>query len=247
MSGANASPIGRSHQVMSRFVFLACVLMFVAAPAFAQEEAGRGGDMGVQLVPVGPDNVKAIKETLAKAKITLTRDQENALKPIIEETVKAMEELNAQMGAGRGAGRGGGEGRGRGAGGGRGMNPMQIARLGELNDQFEAKMKTVLNPDQVTAWDAHKKEEIKRGGGIEALKVILGDANAPLTAEQEQKIAPLYQELFRAKMMLTRESQGQPEAAKMKQLDLNNATQVLTHLNPAQRKALLDSMKPPAK
>ena len=63
-------------------------------PALAQDEGGGGGDMGVQMVPVGPDNVKAIKETLAKAKITLTRDQENALKPIIDETVKAMEELN---------------------------------------------------------------------------------------------------------------------------------------------------------
>jgi hypothetical protein len=70
---------------------------------------------------------------------------------------------------------------------------------------------------------------------------------SPLTAEQEQKIAPLYQELFRSKAMLARESQGQPDPAKVKQLDLNNATQVLTFLNPAQRKALLDSMKPPSK
>jgi hypothetical protein len=101
--------------------------------------------------------VKAIRETLAKAKITLSRDQENALKPIIEETVKAMEQLNASMaparGEARGEGRGGG--RGRGAAGGRGMNPAQVARLRELNEQFETKMKTVLKPDQVTAWDAY--------------------------------------------------------------------------------------------
>jgi hypothetical protein len=262
---SNVSPSGRNHQVMRRSIVFTFVALMLVVPGFAQEEGGGGGDLGIQMVPVGPDNVKAIRDTLAKAKITLSRDQEAALKPIVEETVKAMEELNASMaarggeaaaGQPRGEGRGGrggegrsgarGEGRG-GRGGGRPMSPEHVAKLRELNAEFETKMKTVLKPDQVATWDAYRKEEIKRAGGLEALKVILADANAPLTPEQEQKLAPLYQELARSKAMLARQSQGQPDQAKLKQLDLANATQVLTFLNAAQRKALLDSMKPPAK
>jgi hypothetical protein len=241
---------------MKYFVAVICLVAFAALPAAAQEEGGgAGGGMDVQLVPIGPDNVKAIRDTLAKAKITLTRDQENALRPIIEETVKAMEELNAgargqggpegeARSGGRGEGRGGRAGRGMGRGGG--FSPEMVAKLRELNDQFETKMKTVLKPDQVAAWDAYRKEERKRAGGLEALKVILEDANAPLTADQEQKLAPLYQELFRAKAQLAREGQGQADPAKLKELDLKNATQVLPFLNSTQKKALLDSMKPAA-
>ncbi|MBI4474645.1 MAG: hypothetical protein HY646_18385, partial [Acidobacteria bacterium] len=89
---------------MKHCVVLIGLIIFTTVPALAQEEGGGRGDLSVSLVPVGPDNVKAIRDTLAKAKITLSRDQENKLKPIIDETVKAMEELNASMGAGRGRG-----------------------------------------------------------------------------------------------------------------------------------------------
>lgn len=240
-------------------LLLTCFILLAALPALAQEEAGPAGDggMSVQVTPIGPDNVKAIKNTLAKAKISLSRDQENALKPFIEEAVKAMEELNATMAAARGGrgGMGSGTPRREAGAGMRGqggppmtmVNPEYTAKMRELNDAFEAKMKTVLRPDQAAAWDAYRKEEIKRAGGLEALKMILADAKTPLSPEQERQIGPLYTELFRARTMLTRQSQGNPDAAKLKELESNNALQVMKFLGPAQKKALLDSMRPATK
>jgi uncharacterized membrane protein len=44
-------------------------------------------------------------------------------------------------------------------------------------------------------------------------------------------------------MRLTVEGQGTPDAAKLKELESNNAVQVARFLNPAQKKALVESMK----
>lgn len=274
---------------MRRFVGSIVFSALFSLPVLAQGPdtmgaAGEvGGQMGIQLTPMSPDNLKIVKDALSKARISLNKDQEKALQPVIDETVQAMSDLVAGMGGGRGmsgvrgqsgAGmeRGAGEGRGTGAvppgmgGGGRGTGggmppegmrggmrgaggmgggPAGAAnpRLREINEQFEARMKTILKPDQAAAWDGYRKNQIRKSGGFDALKLILAEANAPMTPEQEQQVAPLYMELFRARTQLTREAAGRPDPVKLKELDANNAVQVAKFLNAAQKKALLDSLK----
>lgn len=239
---------------MKRFLLFVCLVPVWAIPAFDQED-GPGGlgagmtvttDQSIQLQDMA-DPLKQLKETLAKATISLTKEQEKALQPVIEETIRAMQELTAGAGAGasrgQGFGRGAGQGDGARANRGGGLGAAFNPRMRELNDQFEAKMKAILKPDQAAVWEAYKNDQIKRSGGIEALKVMLADASAALSPEQEQQIAPLYIELNRARTQLMREGQGRPDPVKVKELEANNAVQVAKFLNPAQKKALLDSLR----
>jgi hypothetical protein len=246
--------MAESEILMRCLCVFAFSVLFFALPAFAQDDgpASFGGGMTVDESPMQlqqmADPIKQIKETLAKAKISLSRDQERALQPAIDETIKAMQELTAGGPAAGNRGQGfarGGRGGFRGQMAGRGGAEVlaQSPRMRELNDQFEAKMKAILKPDQAAAWDAYRKDQIKKAGGLEALKIILADANAPLTPEQEQQIAPLYMELTRARMRLTIEGQGTPEPAKLKVLESDNAVQVAKFLNAAQKKALVESMR----
>jgi hypothetical protein len=117
-------------------------------------------------------------------------------------------------------------------------------RLRELNDQFEAKLKAILKPDQAAAWDAYKREQIRRAGGLGALKIVLEEAKAPaLTPEQEQQIGLLYAELNRSRVRLAVQSGGQADPAKIKELETSTSAQVLRALNADQRKAMLDSIR----
>jgi hypothetical protein len=244
-------------------------MALAAVVSFAQEQEGRvvgsgdgdgsdqnDGGAGIQLQQMA-DPLKQLKEVLAQARIALTRDQERALQPAIDETVKAMQEMaqNAAPAAERGRGGAappeGARGRGaRGAGaGGRGFavaaaNP----RMRELNDQFEAKLKAILKPDQVAAWDAYRKEQTKRAGGLAALKIVLEEAKAPpLGPEQEQQIGSLYAELNRARVRLAFEAGGQADPTKTKELETNTSAQVLRALNADQRRAMLDAIRAQAK
>jgi len=67
------------------------------------------------------------------------------------------------------------------------------------------------------------------------------EAGAPLTAEQEPQIQTFYVEDAQQRVQLLREFQGQPDPAKMAELERTTMAKVARLLNPAQRKALLDS------
>lgn len=173
----------------------------------------------------------AVKRFLLQSKVTLSGDQERALKPAIEAAFRlvqdTVEKLGGQPGAGGERGfrgqRGGGRGRGDG-GASIPNNPQLNAELQKINDDVLAKIFAALKPDQQAAFTKWKNDIIKKAGGFEALKIVMHEAGAPLTPEQEPQIQALY-----------------TEAAKLAEPELTTMTKVAKLLTAAQRKALLDS------
>src|SRR5262245_16938678 len=116
---------------MKRWVWVLAVLL-VATPVFAQEEGGGGlpsslfggGDLGNRGQQANP--MDAVKKFFTNANVTVTGDQEKAMKPVVEAAFKqvqdTVERLGGQPGsAGERGFRGqGGERRGGGGGGGGG-------------------------------------------------------------------------------------------------------------------------------
>src|SRR5205814_7366471 len=154
----------------------------------------------------------------------------------------------AARGAGQGQGgqdRRGGERRGRGEGRGGGLaalaNGPAAQELKRMNDDLMAKINSVLKPDQQAAFKKFQNDEVKKGGGFAALKVVMEEAGAPLTAEQEPQIQGLYSEDAKQRAQLFREAQGRPEPAKLADLEKATMAKVARLLTPAQRKALLES------
>jgi hypothetical protein len=244
---------------MKRLIWLSAALL-MAAPLFAQDEgpsspfAGGGGQQVFSRIDeINPmDSVKAF---LAKAKITLSGDQEKALRPGVDAALQQMRDVTARLAPQPGGGQraaGGAEGRGRGGfarggdgGGRRGPggdpnSPLNV-ELRKINDDLVAKISAVLKPDQQAVFKKYQNDQIKAAGGFGALKVVMEEAGAPLTPEQEPQIQGLYTEDAQQHAQLVRESQGQPDPAKVADLERATMTKVARLLTAAQRKALLDS------
>lgn len=223
---------------------------------------GMGGPRGMMRSPL-----EQLKEVLAKANVPLSSDQEKKLKPIAEEQMKQREEMMERM---RGQGMGGGRGEGRGErrgggqagpggpeggpGGGRGMGGPMGGPMGDamrrMNEDFQAKVSPILTPAQQEAWQKFQNEQVMQRGGYEALKLTLTLAGSPITAEQEPQIQSLYQEMNQQRGEMFRGMQGPPSPerraemeSKMKELEAATLAKVVKLLNPAQRKALLESRK----
>ena len=241
------------------------IAVVIVLPAYAQEEGG-GGDGGAAGVGAGQtqvftrvDNVDPMDQVrtfLGKANIKLTGDQEKALKPQVEAALKeaqdVTERLAPQAGArgergqrgGGGAGNGGGQRRG--GPGGFAPNNALTAELKRINDDLVTKINAVMKPDQQAAFKKFRNDETRKAGGFPALKLVVEEAGAAFTPEQEQQIQELYAEDARQRGQLMRESQGRPDPAKLDELEKGTLTKVARLLNPAQRKALLDSRTKPA-
>jgi hypothetical protein len=251
---------------MRRSIWIFTVLL-IAIPVFAQDDApgdggfGGGGGAGQAQVFTRVDSVNPIdqvKSFLTKAHITLSDDQEKTLKPAAEAAFKQMQETTERMAAQSGGGRGGGErgqaaqgGQRRGGFGGNGggeraggrgaPNNALIAELRRINDDLMSKINAVLKPDQQATLKKFQSDEIKKAGGLAALKLVMEDAGAALTPEQEQQIQTFYAEDAQQRIQLARESQGRPDPAKAADLEKITMAKIVKLLNPAQRKALLDS------
>jgi len=252
---------------MKRLIWISALLL-VTTPVFGQDDAPAtpfaGGAGGAQVFTrvdaVNP--MEQVKAFLAKANITLSADQEKTLRPSVEAAIKQLQDISDRSAAERGA-RGGGERRGRGDGGGRGdfggrgrgegrggglaalANGPAAQELKKVNDDLMAKITSVLKPDQQGAFKKFQNDEIKKAGGFAALKLVMEEAGAPLTAEQEPQIQALYTEDAQQRVQLFRESQGRPDPAKVTDLERTTMGKVARLLTPAQRKALLDSRTKP--
>src|SRR5262245_4984133 len=180
---------------MRCFVWVLAIL-FISVPAFAQEEGGAGlpsslfgsTDFGTRGQQANP--MDAVKKFFAQAKVGISGDQERAIKPIVENAFKqvqdTVERLGAQPNTGgerRGGGLEGGPRRGRGGAGGN--NPQLAAELQKINDDVLPKIVAVLKPDQQAAFKKWQNDEIKKGGGFAALKITMEEAGAPLSSAQE--------------------------------------------------------------
>lgn len=229
------------------------IALLIAVPAFAQEEGGGGGD-GTAGIGAGQtqvftrvdtlDPMDQVKTFLAKANIKLSGDQEKQLKPQVDAALKeaqeATERLRPQQ-AGPGGGERGERGARRGGGGAFAPSNALTAELRRINDDLIAKINAVLKPDQQATFKKFQNAEIKKGGGFPALKLVMEEAGVALTSEQEQQIQAVYADDARQRAQLQRESQGRADPAKLDELEKGTMAKVARLLNPAQRKALLDS------
>jgi len=234
-----------------------CICVFavllMTAPVFAQEEGGGGlpsslfgaTDFGARGTQANP--MDAVRKFFAQSKVTFSGDQEKAIKPIVENAFKEVQEtverLNGQAapnGERRGGGTDGGQRRGRG-GANLGNNPELAAQLQKINDEVLPKIVAVLKPDQQVAFKKWQSDEIKKGGGFAALKITMEEAGAPLTSAQEPQIRALYVEDSKQRLQLQRAGQGTADPAKVSELEKATLANVVKLLTPEQRKALLDS------
>jgi len=254
---------------MKRTLLTLIVAVLVTLPVYAQEEGGGGGDGAAG---VGPgqtqvftrvdtvDPMDQVRTYLGKANIKLSGDQEKVLKPQVDAALKEAQEvterLAPQAGARGGRGARGGDGNGggqrRGGPGGLAPNNALATELRRINDDLITKINAALKPDQQAAFKKFRNDEIRKAGGFPALKLIMEEAGAAFTPDQEKQIQELYAEDARQRGQLMRESQGRPDPAKLDELEKGTLTKVARLLNPAQRKALLDSrtntaQQPPTK
>ena len=218
--------------------------LLLAAPVFAQDDApggalsgGGGAQVFTRVDAVNP--MDQVKTFLIKANITLTSDQEKTLRPAVEAALKQLREISDRATGGRG-GRGERKGGG-GAGLGGLANGPAASEIRKLNDDLMLKITEVLKPDQQAAFKKFQDDEIKKAGGFGALKIVMEEAGAPLTAEQEPQIQGFYNDDAQQRAQLLRESQGHPDPAKLADLQKATMAKVVKVLTPAQRKALLDS------
>ena len=120
-----------------------------------------------------------------------------------------------------------------------------VAEIRRMNEELLAKVTASLKPEQQTVLKKFENDQIRARGGLEALKLTMNEAGAPLTAEQLPPIQALYDEQNQARIQMLREAQGQPDPTKLNQLELGTMTKVIRLLSPEQRKALQDSMSKP--
>ena len=217
-------------------------LLLAATPLLAQEEepqapfAGGGGGAQVFTRVDSVNPMEQVKAFLAKASIMLNSDQERTLRPAVEAAIKQLQDISDRFAA-----RGERRGRGDTAGIAALANGPAAQELKRMNDDLMAKINSVLKPDQQAAFKKFQNDEIKKGGGFAALKVVMEEAGAPLTAEQEPQIQGLYSEDAKQRGQLFREAQGRPDPAKVADLEKATMAKVARLLTSAQRKALLDS------
>jgi hypothetical protein len=218
--------------------------LLAASPLLAQDDAPAGGLAGgggaqvfTRVDAVNP--MDQVKTFLAKANVTLTSEQEKALRPSVEAALKQLRDISDRLGARRG---GRGERKG---GGGAGLaalaNGPAAEEIRKTNDDLMGKITEVLKPDQQAAFKKFQNDEIKKAGGFGALKIVMEEAGAPLTAEQEPQIQGFYNDDAQQRAQLLRDSQGHPDPAKLADLQKATMAKVVKVLTPAQRKALLDS------
>ena len=251
--------------MMKKILFVLAVSL-IAIPTFAQDDGGGGGgafaggggnQVFTRIDAVNPmEPVKAFLQS--KANITLSADQEKGLRPQVEAAFQQIRDLSERAAAQRGGGQGGerraGGGGERRGGRGRGADPNSLAalqggptadELKKINDDLMGKITAALNPEQQAAFKKYLNGEIKKQGGFGALKVTMEEAGAPLTAEQEPQIQGFYTDDAQLRAQLRRESQGNPDPAKLADIDKVTMGKVVKVLTAAQRKALLDSRAKP--
>jgi hypothetical protein len=219
------------------------------------------------------DRLKGLRNLMVKSNAPLTADEEKSLNTLLDTEFPAIQAKllpllppsafqDAQQGfrgQGRGGDRGTADGQVRGGRGGRGnaTNPLAAAitanpdgplatEATRLNDELLTKVAALLKPDQQTVIKKYQRDVTRSRGvfDLEAFKIVIEDAGAPsLTAEQVPQIEALYAEHKKARSDLMEASQGEPDKAKLSDLDLQTATKLSKLLNAAQRKALLEQMQ----
>lgn len=114
-----------------------------------------------------------------------------------------------------------------------------------MNDALFGKIaaSSALDAKQQAVLVKMARTQVKARGGFDALRISMEDAGAPFSADQTPKVQALFEDQKKARAELVKESQGTPDAAKLKQLDSATLTKVVGLLSPAQRTAFLAYMR----
>jgi hypothetical protein len=200
-------------------------LFLSAAPAFAQEpseeqilrELGMGGTFAVGNLAVrdlqrGNDPVQQLKRFFAEAKLPLTSAQQKQLSTIVDAQAKALID-NAE-------------------------NPDAARRI---NLEYSRKVNEVLTQEQRTELRRYRTEQIMIRGGFPALRLILENAQTPLTPDQEKQALAIYDDFNRQVDQLARTSKGAPDRAELDKLENEALGKVVRLLTAPQRRALAAS------
>jgi hypothetical protein len=217
-----------------------------------------------------PDRLPSLRKIMADQGTPLVKDQETSLNKMMDDQIKkyvadlekrfpedvakarAAQAPPAEGEGGGGRGGNGGGGRGGPGGGGRGGRGRGSAvppdsplgkEMVRLNTELQDKVVAALKPEQQVALKKYQNDQIKKAGGFPALKLNMQEAGAALTADQETQIQAVYNDEDQQRRQLARESQGQPDKAKMDALTNATMLKVAKILSADQRKVLLESMK----
>ncbi len=192
-------------------------IFLIAAPAFAQDpeealrELGMGGVFATANLPLmemsrANDPVQQLKRFFLEARMPLTNDQVKRLGTIIDAQRTALNNTSP--------------------------SDPGIARM---NLDFMRRINGVLTQDQNSTWRRFRTEQIMMRGGFPALKLILENAEKPLTEEQEKNVIGFYNEFNE---QINKET---PNRVTLDKLEHDALVKVIRILNFEQRQALLTS------
>jgi len=216
---------------MTRYVLAMVLIIAGAVSAFPQQEPdeaeilrqlGMGGtfalgNLALRDLQRGNDPVLQLKRFFAEAKMPLSRTQERQLSEIIDAQVKALQDSG---------------------------KPDEEA-VRRANQEFTKKSNDIFTQEQRAELRRYRTEQIMTGGGFPALRLVLENAQAPLTADQERQIQGLYDDFNQHLNQISRESKNAPDRAQLDKLEAEALAKVIRGLTPAQRRALAASGRGP--
>jgi hypothetical protein len=205
-----------------KYAILVLILILRVVPAFAQApEENVLRDLGMMGVYAEGDlalndlkqndPLLQLRRFFSEAKLPLTSPEEKRLRASIDTTVKAIREAKDD------------------------------ATVRKANESFTKSMFAALTPDQQTTLRRYLNQQIMMRGGFPALKLILTNAQTPLTDEQETQISELYKQFNLQADQLAQASGGTPDKEKMDKLESQTLGNVVKLLTPAQRRSLASS------
>jgi hypothetical protein len=198
---------------------------FCAVPALAQvpteedllRQLGMGGtfafgNLAVRDLQRGLDPVQQFKRFFVEAKSPLTSTQEKSLAALVDSQVQAIVAAGEDQ-----------------------------QKIQQLNLEYNRKIADLLTPQQRAELRRYRTEQIMMGGGFEALKLVLENAQTPFTLEQEKDDRAIYLDFDAQVDRLPKPARGVTNRAELDRLENVALGKVVRLLTPAQRKALAAS------
>ena len=197
----------------------------------AAPEGQRGGRQGNRAGNFNQNPIDRMEQVLSQAGVPLSNEQKKTLATLQNEQRQAFQQR--------------GEAQREGAGGAPGERRGGAPPMGRQFEAFQEKLLATLTPAQQDVWKKFQNDQIRRRGGYAALRLALEEAGAPVTPEQDAQLQSAFRSYAEQQRELRRAAgQGvQPDPAQLRQLETQPLTQLAKLLNPAQRRALIESRK----
>jgi hypothetical protein len=170
------------------------------------------GNLAVTDVQKAAEPLEQVKRFFSDVRMPLTSPQEKQLSAIVDTAVNKLRE-----------------------------NGTDEAGVRRINGEYMKSLNGVLTADQRGELRRHRTEQIMLRGGFPALKLILEDANAPFSEDQEKNVHAVYDELNHQVDQMKRASSGPLDRAQVSRLQSEELGKVVRLLTPTQRRALFAS------